>query len=38
VALGLGKIERIAWREDSKDIKHDLYFLAWLINCREVGR
>ena len=26
-ALGLGKILRGAWRQDSKDMKHDLYFL-----------
>ena len=32
----LGKILREAWMQDSKDIEHDLYFLAWLMNRREI--
>ena len=35
-ALGPGKILREAWRRDSKNMKHDLYFLVWLINGREM--
>ena len=31
-ALGLGKMSREAWRQDLKDMNHDLYFLTWLIN------
>jgi len=34
--LGLGKIPREAWRQDSKEMKNDLYFLAWQINNTEL--
>jgi len=37
-ALRLEKNPREAWWQDSKDMKHDLYFVAWLVNCRELEK
>ena len=36
--LGLEKIWREAWSQESKDMEHDLYFLVWPINCIQIER